>query len=292
MDTRPTAAAERGGAALFSLIALTMVAFAANSVLNRMALAGGAIDPVDFGALRLVSGAGMLALLMRLRGRRIQLRGPGRVAGVLSLLVYVYGFSLAYLALDAGAGALILFGLVQITMFAAALAGGERPSAARWAGAGLALIGLAWLLWPGSVPLSLPHAALMAAAGVGWGIYSLAGRRAADPLAATTANFLLAAPAGLVVALLAGSEIGSATPAGLGFAVLSGAVTSGLGYALWYAVLPRIAATSAAIAQLTVPVIAMAGGALLLGEGLSLRFALAAALVLGGVALSVLGGRR
>jgi drug/metabolite transporter (DMT)-like permease len=276
---------------LFLLIALTMVAFAANSVLNRAALAAGGIDAVSFGTIRLWSGAAMLVLLgLVLRGR-IALGGAGRVAGVLGLVLYIYGFSVAYVALDAGLGALILFGTVQVTMFGGSLIGGERPPALRWAGAALAFGGLAWLLWPGGgVALSLTHGAAMVLAGLGWGIYSLAGRKAEDPLLATGANFLLAAPIGFLLGLVlpVSPEAISPEPTGILLAVISGAATSGLGYALWYHVLPQIKGSVAAVAQLSVPVIAMAGGMIFLGEALSLDFVIAAAVVLGGVALSVL----
>ena len=277
----------------FGLVALTMIAFAANSVLNRMALAGGGIDAVAFGSIRLVAGAVMLgALCVVLRGG-LRLGGPGRVIGVAALLVYIYGFSGAYEALDAGLGALVLFGMVQITMFAAALWGQEAVPLQRWVGALMAMAGLAWLLWPNDAQaVSLRHAGLMAAAGVAWGMYSLAGRRAVDALQETAATFAIAAVIGVGPGLWIG-EIGAggAAVTGVALAVLAGAVTSGLGYALWYSLLPRLAASVAAVAQLTVPVIAMVGGMVVLGEGVSLRFALAAALVLGGVAVSVLGYR-
>ncbi|MDU8909663.1 DMT family transporter [Aestuariicoccus sp. MJ-SS9] len=277
---------------LFLLTALTMVAFAANSILNRMALAGGGMDALVFGAVRLVAGAAMLAALVVIARGGLRLGGPARVAGVGGLLAYIFAFSWAYLRLDAGVGALILFGVVQITMFAGGLLGGERPPVLRWLGAALAFGGLVWLLWPrAGVQISVPHGLAMAIAGVGWGVYSLAGRRASDPLMATAANFVFAAPVGLVLglALMPGAAWDAA---GLALAVLSGAVTSGLGYALWYSVLPKLAASSAAVAQLTVPVIAMAGGMLFLSEALTLDFVLAAVLVLGGVGLSVLAGRR
>ena len=275
---------------LFLLTALTMIAFAANSVLNRWALAGLHIDPAGFGAVRLVSGAVVLCLLALAVGGTGRLLGAGSSRGAAALFVYVFGFSFAYLALDAGVGALILFGMVQVSMFAGALAGGERPPRRRWLGAGLAFAGLAWLLWPGAAePVSPLHGALMAVAGIAWGVYSLAGRAARDPLRATAANFVLAAPAGLVVvALWAWRTPLHADAVGLGLAILSGAVTSGLGYALWYRVLPRLAPSVAAVAQLTVPVIALAGGAALLGEALSLAILAPAAVVLAGVALSVL----
>lgn len=276
---------------LFFLTTLTMIAFAANSVLNRLALAGGSIDAASFGAIRLVAGAVMLAgLCLALRGR-IDLRGPGRVAGVLALLVYIYGFSGAYNALDAGIGALILFGVVQITMFAGGLWAREAMPPRRWIGALVAFGGLAWLLWPGAGPVISPlHGLLMALAGVGWGIYSLVGRLNRDALQATAANFILAAPVGVVLTLLwpsgaGGAEIGRD---GILLAIASGALTSGIGYAMWYSILPRIGASVAAVAQLTVPVIAMAGGMIFLAEALDLQFVMATALVLGGVAISVL----
>ena len=278
---------------LFLLSSLTMLAFAANSVLNRMALAGGHIEAIPFGTIRLVAGAAMLAVLcFALRGG-LRLGGPGRTVGVTALVTYIYGFSLAYDALDAGLGALILFGMVQLTMFTSAVLHRESVPPLRWAGALLALLGLGWLMWPGQVvQVSAGHAALMALAGVAWGVYSLAGRHADDALAATAANFVVAAPVGiLALALLPASGSGGMSGTGLMLAVLSGAVTSGLGYALWYGVLPRLPASVAAVMQLTVPIIALLGGVLLLNEVITLRIALASALVLGGVALSVLPRR-
>jgi len=276
---------------LFLLTCLTMTAFAANSVLNRMALAGGSIDAASFGSIRLIAGAVMLAgLCLVLRGG-VRLGGTGRVMGVLALLVYMYGFSAAYTALDAGLGALILFGVVQITMFAGGLLAGEATPPRRWIGAALAFAGLAWLLWPGTGPqISVPHGLSMALAGVGWGLYSLTGRREPDALQATAANFILAAPLGVIVGLTlpAGAGGTHAGPEGIALAILAGAVTSGLGYALWYRVLPGLDSAVAAVAQLTVPVIAVAGGMIFLGESLGLQTVLASALVLGGVAISVL----
>lgn len=278
---------------LFLLTALTMVAFAANSILNRMALASGHIGVAEFGTIRLVAGAVMLAVLCAgLRGG-LRFGGPARVTGVLSLLAYIYGFSLAYGALDAGLGALILFGVVQITMVAGGLVAHEPMPFRRWLGAGLALAGLGWMLWPGAVAqVSALHGAFMAAAGLGWGIYSLAGRKSGDALQATTANFVIAAPLGLGIGLALPLDPVPMDMSGITLAVLSGAVTSGLGYALWYSVLPKLAASVAAVAQLTVPVIALAGGMLVLGETLTLQTLLASALVLGGVAVSVLPRRR
>ncbi len=274
------------------LTTLTMIAFAANSVLNRMGLVQAGMDPVAFGTIRLVSGAlvlGVLALVLR---GGVALGGRGRLAGVLALLVYIYGFSAAYVTLDAGVGALILFGTVQITMFAGAILGREPVPPLRWLGALLAFGGLVWLLWPsGGTGVPVTQAVLMVLAGLGWGVYSLAGRSAGDALTATAANFLIAAPLGFAVGLLlpTGPVAGAipVTSQGVWLAILSGGVTSGLGYALWYSLLPALGAGRAAVAQLSVPVIAICGGLLFLAEVPDLRFLLAAGVVLCGVALSL-----
>ena len=276
---------------LILLTALTMTAFAANSVLNRWALLDGDTGPAAFQALRMMAGAVCLGALLAWRGHGLPpLIERKRAVGALSLLAYVVGFSFAYVALDAGAGALILFGGVQLTMFAGALLAGERPAPLRWAGAVVALGGLVWLLWPGGAgaPQLFP-AMLMAMAAVGWGIYSLAGRGVAAPLAMTGANFIAAAPLSLAVWIALPDVV---TPQGAALALVSGAVTSGLGYALWYSVLPRLEATAAALAQLTVPVIALVGGVLLLGEVATPRLIAAGAVVLAGVALGIIGGQR
>lgn len=286
---------------LVGLSLLAMVAFAANSVLNRWAVGGGLIDPVGFALIRLAAGALMLSVLLVARhwfaaGPMRAQRG-GRVAGVLGLMVYLLGFSVAYLALDAGVGALILFGVVQMTMFGGAVLAREAVPRLRWLGALLAFAGLVLLLAPGggaasgtiSGAVSLPHAAAMAMAGIGWGIYSLAGRGQVDALAATAANFVLALPLGLLVLLV--MPMGHVTAEGAGLAVVSGAVTSGIGYALWYSVVPRLGAARAGVLQLSVPLIAALGG-VLLGEAVGLRFVLAAGLVLAGVALGMVQSGR
>jgi drug/metabolite transporter (DMT)-like permease len=274
---------------LFLLTALTMLAFAANSVLTRVALVDGGIDAASFGVIRLLSGAVALAVLCLVTRGHLRLGGVGRVTGVLALLVYMYGFTAAYKSLDSGLGALILFGMVQITMFAGAVMTQEAISPRRWVGAGLAMAGLAWLLWPvGAAQVSLLHGGLMAVAGIAWGIYSLSGRGAVDALQSTAANFVWAAPVGALALIVPATQGAlAADTSGIALAVVAGAVTSGMGYALWYTVLPQLMASSAAVAQLTVPVIAMAGGMALLGEALTLRFTLASVLVLGGVAIAV-----
>lgn len=272
---------------LAALTALVMVAFAANSVLNRAAVGAGQIGALDFALVRAVAGAGLLVLLIRLRHGSLPLLQPRRMLGGLMLTTYLVGFSLAYLAMDAGLGALILFGGVQVTMFTGALVMGERPPARRWIGAALALSGLAWLVWPGgAVNLPLWAVAAMILAAIGWGIYSLIGRGSSDPLGDTGAAFVWATVAGFLAVLVqtGGSPVNDATWAGLALAVTSGAVTSGLGYALWYEVLPRIGASVAGLVQLSVPVIAALGGVIFLSEAPSLRMLGAGALVLGGIA--------
>lgn len=269
-----------------ALTALVMVAFAANSVLNRAAVGAGHIGALDFALLRAVAGAVVLVALIRLRGGRVPLLVPRRVLGGAMLSTYLIGFSLAYLAMDAGLGALILFGGVQVTMFAGALALGERPPARRWFGAALALAGLVWLVWPGAgATAPLWAVGAMGAAAMGWGIYSLIGRGSADPLGDTGAAFVWAVVLGFVAVLVqtGGSMVNNATWAGMALAVISGAVTSGLGYALWYRVLPRIGASVAGLVQLSVPVIAGLGGALLLAEAPTRDMILAGAVVLGGI---------
>lgn len=274
---------------LFAMTALVMVAFAVNSVLNRAALATEQIDPVSFALIRTLAGALTLVLLVLARDRVLALRGPLRLAGGLSLSVYMLAFSVAYVSIETGVGALILFGGAQVTMFLGAVLLREPVPIGRWVGAGLALVGLIWLLLPGArLAVSVPHGLLMLAAALGWGIYSLVGQRAGEPLRATAANFLVASGVCILATGALLSTLGPATAAGLGLAVLSGAVTSAMAYALWYMVLPQLSASTAGLSFVTVPVIALAGGVLFLGEAVSLRMALASALVLGGVALGVL----
>ncbi|MBN2742251.1 MAG: DMT family transporter [Rhodobacteraceae bacterium] len=275
---------------LVSLTVLVMIAFAANSVLNRMAVHGAGWGPAFTGVVRLSSGAAVLLVMaLGTKGwRGMRMRPAVLGAGVATLFLYIYGFSIASGLIDAGVGALTLFGMVQITMFAGALVLREPISLWRWIGAGLAFAGLAVLLGPssGGQPLDPLGFGLMALAGIGWGLYSLNGRRARDPLVASALNFALAVPLALI-------WLGVARDAGQGAnwgwwpALASGAITSGLGYALWYRVLPQIPASLAAIAQLCVPILAALGGALLLAETPTLRFWIAAALVLGGIALSL-----
>ncbi|SEK26606.1 EamA-like transporter family protein [Pacificibacter marinus] len=270
---------------LLWLTILAMVAFAANSVLTRVALTG-ASDPFAFAALRVMSGALALLVLVYLRGSVLPLKLPTRVPSSLALTVYMLGFSLAYLSLPSGAGALILFGSVQISMFAGALFLKEPVPVQRWLGGMLALGGLVFLLWPDATA-QFPAFAVFAmiSAGVGWGIYSLIGRRARDPLADTALNFALSTiPTGIVWLLTQGALTGM----GAVLAIVAGVVTSGFGYALWYRVLPQLGASRAGVAQLSVPVLAMLGGFVFLGEGITFKFVIASVLVLGGIGVSML----
>ena len=267
------------------LTALTMIAFAANSILTRMAVEGGHIDPSAFALVRVASGAGVLGCLILLRGGGLPLARRNRLPGAFSLTAYMIGFSLAYLTLDAGVGGLVLFGVVQITMFAHGALTGAAPGARQLGGAAVAFAGLAIALWPGAATGSDPTgAALMVIAGLGWAAYTIIGRGATDPLAATAANFILCLPILLVLLVGTGLRWG---PTGVALGVLCGGLTSGLGYALWYTVLPHLQGATAAIVQLSVPIIAILAGALLLGEPLGVGLLLSAVLVVGGIAWAI-----
>ncbi|MBI1417813.1 MAG: EamA family transporter [Limimaricola sp.] len=272
------------------MILAALIALAANSVLIRLAVVEYGADPAAFGVVRVAAGAMALALLMWGSGRRWPPMATGRrLAGAGMLALYVAGFSLAYRTLDAGLGALLLFGAVQMTVFAVVVARGEAVPPRRWIGAGIAFAGLLVLLWPGGTTghVALRDALAMLVAGGAWGIYTLLGRGGADPVPATAANFVLALP--LVLPLWALAGHGLSFPA-LGLAVTSGAVTSGLGYVLFYSIVARIDATLAGIAQLSVPVIATLGGLALIGEPVTLRLVLAGAMVLGGIGFSIRRG--
>ncbi|TKD34494.1 EamA family transporter [Azotobacter chroococcum] len=264
------------------LTALAMLAFAGNSLLCRLALRDTGIDAASFTGVRILAGALTLWLLLRLGS------GPGRAggswSGAVALFVYAAGFSFAYLRLDAGVGALLLFGAVQLGMLLYGLSRGERLGP--WASLGLllALAGLVALLLPGANAPAPGSAALMLLAGLAWAVYSLLGRGSADPLAATAGNFLRAVPLALLLGLLLLAQ-SEPDPQGLAYALLSGALTSGLGYAVWYSALRGLGALQAATVQLSVPILAALAGALLLGEALTLRLSLAGLAVLGGIAL-------
>lgn len=270
------------------LTVLALVGFAANSLLCRAALAGGGrlIDAASFTGVRLLSGALVLGLLLRARGGRYQ---GGSWGSALALFAYAAGFSLAYVRIPAGVGALLLFGCVQATMLGTGLVRGERPRALEWVGLLLALSGLVGLTAPGATAPDFVGAALMAGAGVAWGIYSLRGRGSTNPLAATARNFLLTVPMALVLSAVSVGVQGAphATVRGVVLAVTSGALASGVGYSLWYAALPHLTATRAAIVQLSVPVLAATGGVVLLGEQVTARVVGAGSALLCGVLLAL-----
>lgn len=270
------------------LTIVTMMAFAANSVLCRLALSHSAIDPASFTFVRLASGAAALWVMTGLFGDHE--RGGSWKGGV-SLILYAIAFSLAYVSLPAGTGALLLFGAVQATMIATGLARGERLTLGQWAGLAVALAGLVTLLAPGvSAPPPL-GAALMALSGMAWGVYSLLGRGTADPVAVTAGNFLRAVPLALIPAGVLADQL-HPDLRGILYAVLSGSLASGCGYILWYSVLPRLSAAQGASVQLSVPVIAALAGTALLGEAVSLRLGVASVAVLGGIALVIAGRKR
>jgi drug/metabolite transporter (DMT)-like permease len=280
--------------AVIALCSAALIGFAANSLLCRAALAGATIDAASFTAIRIGSGAMVLAFLVSFAKRPVfdDGRRSGSWLSGVALCAYAAAFSFAYLSLTAATGALILCGCVQVTMLGYGIARGERPRPLEWLGLAMAAAGLVALSLPGlEAPSPLP-AGLMAIAGVSWGIYTLRGRGAKRPLAATADNFLRAVPfAGLT--LLAIPIVGGhITTEGAVLATTSGAVASGIGYSLWYAVLPQLTATRAAILQLLVPVIAATGGVLLLEEPMTARLVGAAAAIIGGIALAMLGRKR
>lgn len=269
-----------------ALTAVAMIAFAANSLLCRAALGPNAIDAGNFAALRTLAGALTLALILSTRGKLNELSRTSHLRTGAMLFAYMVFFTFAYRSLSAGTGALILFGAVQLTMFAAALRNGEAFSPASWFGLLVAIAGLIYLVSPGLAAPEPMSALLMVIAGIAWGLYSLLGRVAADPLVATAGAFVAATPAVIAVAAVSTIMNGSyASIAGILLAIVSGAVASGCGYVIWYAALRGLTAARAATVQLSVPVIAAFGGVGLLGESVTLRLLVAAVATLGGVAI-------
>jgi drug/metabolite transporter (DMT)-like permease len=273
---------------IFTLFSL--VAFAANSVLCRLALAPAAIDAASFSSVRLIAGAITLLILTLIR-QRSAFRVRGTWISAALLFLYAVPFSFAYISLSAGTGALILFGAVQATMMVAALVSGERPHPWQWLGLVIALIGLVGLVLPGLTAPPLVGSVLMTLAGISWGFYSLRGRGTADALGDTTGNFVRALPFVIVVSLFAVGQF-HVTPRGLMLAIWSGAVASALGYVVWYAALGGLTTTRAAAVQLSVPVLAATGGVVFLAEKVSLRLLVSAFLIVGGVALALMGRKR
>jgi drug/metabolite transporter (DMT)-like permease len=277
---------------IFVLTSLAMLAFAGNSLLCRLALKHTAIDPASFTTIRLFSGAVVLFLIVKLR--RTTTTGQGNWLSAFALFAYAAGFSFAYVSLTAATGALLLFGAVQATMICHGFWTGERLRSLQLFGLLLALGGMVGLLLPGLASPPLLGSVLMLGAGVAWGVYSLRGKGAGDPTSVTAGNFMRAVPMTVVLSLLMLSlpEVQpSLDRAGFYYVLASGALTSGIGYAIWYTALPSLKATQAATVQLSVPVIAALGGIVFLGESLSLRLMLASIAILGGIALVILERR-
>ena len=296
---RPAADGPMSLASVVALTLLALVAFAANSVLCRLALGAGSIDAVSFTVIRLVAGALMLLAIVAL-GRGREASSPSQPKGgawrpPLLLFVYAICFSLAYISLDTGTGAVILFGTVQLTIILAALATGDRLHSFEWAGIAIAFGGLVYLMWPALSTPTLSGFVLMTLAGVAWGGYTLLGKGSQQPLRDTRDNFCRTWPwiLGLLALALgwrwSSWEHWQLTVEGVFWASLSGALASGLGYTLWYMALRGLSATQAAVGQLTVPVIAALGGVVFVGERLGLRLVIALVLILGGIGLVVLG---
>jgi drug/metabolite transporter (DMT)-like permease len=275
-----------GALSTFALTTATMIAFAANSLLCRAALRGGAIDALSFTAIRFVSGALVLVAITQAR-RSDDTSRDGSWTAAIALGGYAIAFSLAYLRLGAGTGALLLFGSTQFTMIGGGLVRGERPTLRQWVGLAVAGIGMVVINLPSLDAPPPGGAALMIAAGVGWGLYSLRGRGAKRPIRATAGNFVRCLPFTVAYGVIAIATTAHVTARGVVLAATSGVVTSGLGYCVWYAVLPSLGAARGAIVQLSVPVIAAVGAILLLHEPLGLHLAIGGAIILGGLGLAL-----
>jgi drug/metabolite transporter (DMT)-like permease len=268
-------------------LVLALTGFALNSILCRMALGPRAIDAWSFTAVRLIGGAVVLAVLARASGRSSGERSGASFMSASALFVYAAAFSLAYLRLSAGVGALVLFAAVQITMIGWGILRGERLGASEWLGLALALGGLVVLAARGDATADPIGLASMALAGAAWGAYSIRGKSSRSPLRTTAGNFAWSVPLALAGLVLGRSGL-QASPRGIVLALASGALASGFGYSLWYLALPAISAKRAALVQLLVPVLAAVAGIALLGEHLTWRMAIAATMILCGVGIAIL----
>ncbi|CAN5315677.1 DMT family transporter [soil metagenome] len=273
---------------IFLLTTFALVCFALNSILCRLALFSGEIDAAGFTAIRLVSGAVVLLIIFKFFGKKDAETTPGSWFSAFFLFAYAVCFSFAYTNLTTATGALILFGSVQLTMITFALVKGERPNILEWLGLIFALGGLVYLVFPGLSAPPVFSSILMSAAGIAWGFYTLRGKGSTNPLGETAGNFVRAVPLIILVCLPLISQIHLSNK-GILFAVLSGAIASGIGYSVWYAALKFHTATRAAILQLSVPVIAALGGVVFLSEEIALRLILSAFLILGGIAIAIAG---
>lgn len=278
---------------LFALTSATMIAFAANSLLCRAALRDGALDATSYTAIRLVSGAFVLVAIVFLRGLRAAPEAresamrDGSWRSALMLALYAVAFSYAYVQMSAGTGALLLFGTVQLTMITGALLRGEQVRPRQWLGFGVAAAGMIVINLPSLAAPPPSAAALMVASGVGWGVYSLRGRGAARPIAVTAGNFLRSVPIAAVLAAIAIAATAHVTERGVVLAIASGGLASGLGYCLWYFVLPSLGAARGAMVQLSVPVITATAAIVVLHEPIRQQVALGGAIILGGLAVAL-----
>ena len=274
------------------LTSIALVAFAANSILCRLALGAQAIDAESFTIVRLLSGSLALMIILWFTGGAGNKTSRGSWPASVALFLYAAAFSYAYISLDTGTGALILFGAVQVTMIVLSIRAGNRLHVLEWAGVGTAFAGFVFLILPGVSAPSPSGFLLMSLAGVAWGIYTLMGKGSKDPLADTSYNFLRTTPMALILVLMALSSSAEYSSQGILLAVLSGAIASGLGYTIWYTALRGLSTTQAAVVQLSVPVIAAMGGVAFSEETITLRLLESAVLILGGILLVVLGRHR
>ncbi|MBL4765002.1 MAG: DMT family transporter [Colwellia sp.] len=270
------------------LTGLALIAFAANSVLCRLALGNGAIDASSFTVIRLLSGAIALFIILSIKGSNQGVSSKGSWTAGLMLFLYAITFSYAYLSVDTGTGALILFGSVQITMIMLSLISGTRLHLIEWSGVFIAFTGFIYLMLPNITTPSINGFILMTVAGISWGIYTLKGRSSKNPLMDTTYNFLRTIPFVALLAVFSMQNISYSTE-GIVLALISGAITSGVGYTIWYIALGGLSSTQAAVIQLSVPVIAAIGGVVFVSEIITIRLVISATVVLSGILMVVLG---
>ena len=274
---------------VYSLVLLTMLAFSGNALLTRAALASYNMDPELVLLLRVFAGAITLLLICCVRKYSLKIFSNLHLKTAAALSLYLVGFSYAFTGLETGIGVLIQFGVVQLVMFASSFLSDQKVPKNKTTGAIIAFTGLIYLLWPsGDFTLNFESSVLMAIAGMAWGIYSVLGKKAESAIAATTASFLISTPICLIfVLLLPNNPDLSWSNKGALLAIASGSITSGIGYALWYYILPKIPSTNAAVSQLSVPLIAAAGGMIFMQELITLKFVISCVLVLGGIALTI-----
>jgi drug/metabolite transporter (DMT)-like permease len=273
---------------IVTLTGLALIAFAANSVLCRLALGENAIDASSFTVIRLLSGAIVLLAIIKFSSTNTESATKGSYSASLMLFIYAIAFSYAYITLETGTGALILFGSVQITMILLSLISGNRLHISEWLGVIISFAGFVYLILPGVTTPSVTGFLLMTVAGIAWGIYTLKGRGSTNPLMDTAYNFLRTVPLVIILAIVTINHSHYST-SGILLAVISGGIASGIGYAIWYSALGGLSATQAAVVQLSVPVIAASGGVIFVSEPITLRLIISAALILGGILLVVIG---